>query len=390
MVRRLLERMIILRTKIMRLRTALLATTLMAAAPVAANATIITGPYVDLGGGYNLVQNQHGHFANDPMPGQISSSQYRHKDGFTGFGAFGWGFGNGLRVELEGVYNYSEISHRAYTAMPGSTSGNDQSYGGLVNVLYDIDLKQFGIDVPITPFVGVGVGYLWQHYSPTTTAYMNGDVSRLGGTNGGFAYQGIIGAAYDIPGVPGLQVTAQYRMLGQTFSSGSYTLTTWDQMGKHSGNANFDDRFNHQFILGLRYAFETAPPPPPPAPVVVPPAPTPARTYLVFFDWDRSDLTARAREIVAEAAQASTHVQTTRIEVNGYTDNSAAHPGPRGQKYNMGLSVRRAQSVKAELIRDGVPANAIDIHGYGESHPLVPTGPNTREPQNRRVEIILH
>ena len=66
-----------------------------------------------------------------------------------------------------------------------------------------------------------------------------------------------------------------------------------------------------------------------------------------------------------------------------------SHPGPRGQRYNMGLSIRRAKSVKAELIRDGVPATAIDIHGYGESHPLVPTGPNTREPQNRRVEIIL-
>ncbi|MFT9142986.1 OmpA family protein, partial [Acetobacter orientalis] len=99
---------------------------------------------------------------------------------------------------------------------------------------------------------------------------------------------------------------------------------------------------------------------------------------------------ARARQIVAEAAQASTHVQTTRIEVNGYTDNSAAHPGPRGEKYNLGLSNRRADSVKAELIRDGVPATAIDIHGYGEAHPLVATGPNTREPQNRRVEIILH
>lgn len=378
----------------MRLRTALLATTLMAAAPVAANATIITGPYVDLGGGYNLVQNQHGHFSNDPANASMltkSSSQYRHDAGFTGFGAVGWGFGNGLRLEAEGLYNYSEINHRAPTAATGVTSGHDQSYGGMLNVLYDIDLKQFGIDVPVTPFVGVGAGYLWQNVSPTTTRYSNGNVSRLGGTNGGFAYQGIVGAAYDIPNMPGLQLTAQYRMVGQAFSDGPFTMTSYTNgVGKSVGHAFFDNRFNHQFILGLRYAFNTAPPPPPPAPVVVPPAPTPARIYLVFFDWDRSDLTARAREIVAEAAQASTHVQTTRIEVNGYTDNSAAHPGPRGEKYNMGLSIRRAQSVKAELIRDGVPTGAIDIHGYGEQHPLVPTGPNTREPQNRRVEIILH
>jgi outer membrane protein OmpA-like peptidoglycan-associated protein len=113
------------------------------------------------------------------------------------------------------------------------------------------------------------------------------------------------------------------------------------------------------------------------------PAPAPARTYLVFFDWDKSDLTARARQIISEAAQASTHVQTTRIEVNGYTDLSGT------AKYNMGLSVRRADAVKAELIRDGVSSSEIYTQGFGESHPLVPTAQGVREPQNRRVEIIL-
>ncbi|GAP25020.1 OmpA family protein [Gluconobacter japonicus] len=380
----------------MRLRTALLAMTSMVAAPSLAMASTVTGPYVNIGGGYNLVQNQHASFspttqADGSTSNAGSSSQFRHKDGFTGFGAFGWGFGNGLRVEVEGVYNYSQINHRNKTAATGSTKGSDQAYGGFVNVLYDIDLAHFGLNVPVTPFVGVGAGYLWQHYNPITTNYSNGAVNRVGGTQGSFAYQGIVGAAYDIPGVPGLAVTTEYRFIGQQFADGAYRSTSWNRNGSglHKGNVNFDPRFSHQFILGLRYAFDTAPPPPPPAPVVVPPAPTPARTYLVFFDWDKSDLTGRAREIVAQAAQASTHVQTTRIEVNGYTDNSAAHPGPRGERYNMGLSLRRAQSVKAELIRDGVPAAAVDIHGYGESKPLVPTGPNTREPQNRRVEIIL-
>ncbi|MBB3881649.1 OmpA family protein [Acetobacter oeni] len=374
----------------MRLRTALFATTLMAAAPVAASATTITGPYVDIGGGYDLTQSQHAHFAGDAGGSGGGSATYRHQNGFTGFGSFGWGFGNGLRAEVEGVYNYSEINH-ASNASANRTRGSDQSYGGLVNVLYDIDLKQFGIDAPVTPFVGVGAGYLWQHYNPTQSNYANGNTTRLGGTNGGFAYQGIVGAAYDT-GIPGLQVTTEYRMIGQpgSFTDGAYSGTSITNGHRSTGNVNFDHRFNHQFILGLRYAFDTAPPPPPPAPVVAPPVVTPARTYLVFFDWDKSNLTARARQIVAEAAQASTHVQTTRIEVNGYTDNSSARGGASGAKYNMGLSIRRADSVKAELVRDGVPASAIDIHGYGEQHPLVPTGPNTREPQNRRVEIILH
>ncbi len=142
------------------------------------------------------------------------------------------------------------------------------------------------------------------------------------------------------------------------------------------------------YYARVAYKFGAAPPPPPPespaAAIATPPvAPIPVRTYLVFFDWDRADLTDRAKQIVASAAQASTHVQTTRIEVDGYTDLSGTVP------YNQRLSVRRAQTVQNELVRDGVPANEIAIHGYGESNPLVPTAPGVREPQNRRVEIIL-
>ena len=110
----------------------------------------------------------------------------------------------------------------------------------------------------------------------------------------------------------------------------------------------------------------------------------------MFFDWDKAFLTPRAREIVAEAAQNSTRVQTTQIEVNGYADTSHALPGRRGQDYNLRLSLRRADTVRAELVRDGVPPGAISVHGFGDTHLLVPTGPNVREPQNRRVEIILH
>ena len=378
----------------MRLRATLLATTLLAAAPVAAMAQPVTGPYVSLGAGYNLQQSTKVHFAPtsfaDGTAG-ASGSTFRFGDGFNGAAAFGYGLGNGLRVELQGAYYYNNVNHRRFTPVPGSTTGHDEKYGAFVNVLYDIDLAQFGLALPVTPYVGVGAGYLWQHLSPYTTAYNNGFLNRIAGTEGSFAYQGIVGVAYNIVQVPGLAVTAEYRFTGTTpqETGSAFNSTTYTNTGLHKGNADFNDSYSHSAMIGLRYAFETAPPPPPPAPVVAP-APAPARTYLVFFDWDHSDLTDRAREIIAQAAQASTRVQTTRIEVNGYTDNSAAHPGARGQRYNMGLSVRRAESVKAELIRDGVPATAIDTQGFGETHPLVPTGPDTREPQNRRVEIILH
>ena len=94
-------------------------------------------------------------------------------------------------------------------------------------------------------------------------------------------------------------------------------------------------------------------------------------------------LTDRARQIIREAAANSTQVQYTRIEVNGHTDTSGT---PR---YNQGLSVRRANAVAVELVRNGVPRNVIAIRGFGQTLLLVPTGPGMREPQNRRVEIIV-
>jgi outer membrane protein OmpA-like peptidoglycan-associated protein len=137
-------------------------------------------------------------------------------------------------------------------------------------------------------------------------------------------------------------------------------------------------------MAGMRIKFGEGPPLLPPVTMVTPAAAVqPARSYLVFFDWDKATLTDRARQIIKDAATNSTHVQHTRIEVNGYTDTSGA------PQYNMGLSIRRADAVKAELMKDGVPESDIATKGFGETHPLVPTGPGVREPQNRRVEIVI-
>jgi outer membrane protein OmpA-like peptidoglycan-associated protein len=103
----------------------------------------------------------------------------------------------------------------------------------------------------------------------------------------------------------------------------------------------------------------------------------------VFFDWDRADLTDRARQIITEAAGAARRVSSTRIEVAGHADRSGT------PQYNQRLSERRAQAVAAELVRQGVARNEIAITAFGESRPLVPTADGVREPQNRRVEIVL-
>ena len=251
----------------MRLRTALLATTLLAAAPAAAMAQPVVGPYVSLGGGYNLEQSTGVHYSPttqaDGTNGTFggSKSTFRFGDGYTGEASFGFGFGNGLRTEIEGAYLSNNVNHRDYTPVAGSTTGHDEKYGAFVNVLYDIDLAQFGLAIPITPYVGVGAGYLWDHLSPFTTQYNNGDIDRTGGTNGSAAYQGIVGIAYNIVQVPGLAVTGEYRFIGTLpqETGSAFQSTAFNPSGVHKGNADFNDSYNHTVMVGLRYAFDTAP-----------------------------------------------------------------------------------------------------------------------------------
>lgn len=105
--------------------------------------------------------------------------------------------------------------------------------------------------------------------------------------------------------------------------------------------------------------------------------------YLVFFDWNKSTLTGAGRDVVAAAAADYRRSGQAQIEVIGHTDSSGA------ASYNMKLSVRRAEAVRAELERLEVPAAAIVTTGRGQTDPLVPTADFVREPQNRRVEIIV-
>ncbi len=367
----------------------------------AAQAQTVTGLYIGGGAGYN--------FAKSPgLEGRQGNAYYfdgirtgrdgtlKLGDGFVGLASVGYGFGNGIRVELEGNYRENDVSHIGGFSGPGvsgagvtgafrNNTGTYRQYGAMVNAFYDFDLARFGVlGFALTPYVGLGAGWSINEFDNVrgTRNTPTGNTVQIDGQSGRFAYQGIVGISAPIEAVPGLSVTAEYRYMGSLKPDirGSVVSPTGALVSE--GKYRFAESQNHSGIVGLRYAFNAAPPPVV-APVAAPVAPTAARTYLVFFDWDRADLTDRARQIIAEAAQASTRVQTTRIEVSGHTDTSGT------ARYNQGLSVRRATAVAAELVRLGVPQGAITTQGFGFSRPLVATGPGVREPQNRRVEIVL-
>jgi hypothetical protein len=347
----------------MNFRTALAATTMLAL-PIAAGAQPITGPYISGGVGIGIMHDESARIV-APL-GAGGSGWLRPDIGPATQLSLGYGMGNGFRTEIEGDYLYNSLHGAKNTAV----GAKEQKFGAMLNFIYDFT----DYSTSFTPYFGLGAGFQWvkeQHL-------YGGGFTAKADTRGVFAWQTILGASMPITSVPGLAMTADYRFMGLQ-GARDYAGTT--------PNTNFrlNNNFTHTVMVGLLYAFNTPEAAAPMTPVASAPVPSSpaARSYLVFFDWDRADLTPRATQIVADAAASSQKVAVTRIEVNGYTDTSGT------PAYNQGLSIRRAKVVMAELVKDGVPAAAIVIQGYGETNLLVPTGANVREPQNRRVEIIL-
>ncbi len=381
----------------MTLRATLLTATLLAA-PLAARAQAISGVYIGTGVGVNFLQDERLRSANIAGSNfDLGNTRSRFDPGYRALASVGYGLGNGLRIEVEGDYFRNSLSRigrssggsvfsNSFQTLPVSAKGDEEKFGGFVNALFDLDFNQLGLGplpLSITPYVGAGVGYLQSHNQNVSVSSPGQFLIRSTGTSGNFAYQGIVGLALPVVAVPGLAFTLEYRFTGiagnldykgQFFAPGIATRVRLRE----------NDDFNHSIVaVAVRYAFNY-PPPPSAVPVAVPTTQvTPQRTYLVFFDWDRADLTSRAQQIVAEAATASTRVQTTRIEVQGNADRSGT------PAYNQGLSLRRARAVAAELVRRGVPQSEISVQGFGDTRPLVATAAGVREPQNRRVEIIL-
>jgi len=367
--------------------TALLAVTLVAALAGGAAAQIPTGMYVSAGIGANIAADS----SVEPRGSLRGITGGNGKLGTNvqpmGLLTLGYGFGNGVRMELETSLRGNQVdSSSGFPAL--------RPHEGRIGQLWNLAvmgnaLLEVNVGSPyVQPYLGFGLGYAWTELKDMRVV---GNGLRLegDGTDGNFAYQLIAGAAFPIASVPGLAATLEYRYFatldpdisGRVVATGPNTGT--------NGRLDIQNQ-HHSVLVGLRYALGAEPVPvpalvtppmmsPPVAAVPVPPT----RSFIVFFGNNSYSLSARARAIVAEAAQAARGGGTTRIEVTGHTDR-------RGTvQVNQGVSVRRAQAVAAELRRLGIPRDQIITRGAGESEPMIPTADQVREPQNRRVEIVL-
>jgi len=301
------------------------------------------GPYLRVEGGLSHP---------DDMSARIGgvSGNIDRDEGWIAGAAAGYQFGP-FRAEVNGDYSRND----AQTSTIGGTRvslGRTSNISLMVNGLYDINLG-----MPIVPYIGAGAG---------ATDFKAGSSDRWG-----FAIQPIVGVSYSI--TPQVSISAEYRYLYgvDEVKFGSTTLTNRE----------------HHFLLGATWHFGS-PAAPPPVPVAAPAAPPPAavapqkQVFIVFFEFDKSALTADGRKVV-DAAAAAYKSGKSGVAVAGYTDLAGT------QQYNLALSKRRADTVKAALVRDGVPASAINESWHGKENPRVPTANGVREPQNRRVEVTM-
>jgi OOP family OmpA-OmpF porin len=103
----------------------------------------------------------------------------------------------------------------------------------------------------------------------------------------------------------------------------------------------------------------------------------------VLFDFNSSTLTPAANQVLADISKRLTDSAIIGVLVKGHTDSVGS------EAFNQQLSQRRADSVAAFLVSQGVAADKIKTEGFGESQPVADNATDEGRAQNRRVEILV-
>jgi len=176
-------------------------------------------------------------------------------DGVTALGSAGYALGNGWRFEVEGNYRSNPFNRVTSLGGPAVIGGQQNGSGVMANALFDLD-----IGVPwLFPYGGAGIGAAWTRWS-SLDASSGANRLTASGTSTNFAYQAIGGLSFPIPHVPGLSVTAEYRFTG-IVGPETFDATTATGSGvPRTGSYNPKEAFAQSVLLGVRFAFNVAPP----------------------------------------------------------------------------------------------------------------------------------
>jgi OOP family OmpA-OmpF porin len=349
--------------------------------------------YVGVEGGAMIVEDIHFDITSGATKTK-DAAQVDHEYGYDVGGNVGYDFGM-FRIEAEVAYKgaavdawRSTVRTPAFTstgaafggggALPGTYSyagGKTTALSFMLNGMLD-----FGDDDGLQGFVGGGVGVARVKAEKYA---LNRFGSFLDDSDTVFAWQAIAGVR--APLTDNIDATLKYRF----FNAQNVKLV--DVSGR-----TLEGRFrSHSLMGGVTFNFgeppvpppapapePVAPPPPAPEPVVAPPPPVCSPgPFIVFFEWDKSDITPEAASILDNAIAQYANCGNAQVMLAGHADRSGS------AQYNVGLSQRRADAVKAYMVAHAIPDAVVTEQAFGESRPRVETADGVREVQNRRVEI---
>ena len=344
--------------------------------------------YAGVEGGVIIVEDTELDVNTAANMGQVDGDDF----GYDFDGIVGYDFG-GFRAEAEVAYK--AVRHDGLVVgapgIPASgpnggldtgvidTNGRSDALSFMVNGMLD-----FGEDDGLQGFVGAGIGVARVELTSTYAA-----PSWLDDSDTGLAWQAIAGVRAPIS--DNIDIGLKYRY----FNANGMNFVD-------SLNRDVEGDFKSHSLLGsVIYNFGGAPVPVPVTPVVpevvpvkpeppkpLPPKPTPPKPvcqtapFIVYFDWDKSNLRPDAINTLNSAAANYANCGNARVMLAGHADRSGS------ANYNVGLSNRRNDEVKGYLVTKGVPAGSITATPFGETKNAVPTADGVREQQNRRVEIV--
>ncbi len=246
-------------------RSALLASVLLL--PAGANAQPVSGLYVNLDAGADFAGT---------LKSDGDSAKVETDAGPAAIAGLGWGFGQGLRAEIEGSYRSNSVStietlRGNGTSQPlADPKATLSTYAVMANVAYDIPLSSPAF--PIQPYIGAGVGYGWLDFSGGGGAgfanlsladsnSFTGPVTTAFGSAGAFAYQAMVGAAVPLRFLPGLSATIEYRFFGTARADVPVTRTSTETTNPINGaipsqtkQYGFEE-LDNAILVGLRYSF---------------------------------------------------------------------------------------------------------------------------------------
>ena len=328
---------------------------------------------------------------------------------------FSSGFNAGARAgyqwgpwRLEEEYSYRHSGLDSFTfagpfgisTNPSNVSGQRNTHAIMTNAIYD-----FTIGWPVSPHLGFGIGAVdiidsasansftlhnpigpgINPSSPLSVAPQTFGGTLLHGSSWVFGYQAIAGFRYDFS--PAISFDLDYRYLSTTDptinNSARFPFPGGTGGTNCCAHGSYTTSYHtHNIVASVTMKFGAPVAPPPPLPPA-PPPPPPQKVFLVFFDWDKYNITPEGEKIIELAAQQYKAGGSVRIQVNGYTDTTGSYA------YNQRLSERRANAVAARLAALGVARSDMAVAGHSFNDLRVPTPPGVREPQNRRVEIVF-